>query len=266
MKPLLDILGVANDDRAGFDSEHCRAQACGYLSCGDAVFDVRLDPVLDALRKRSSAIHQRNARTGTKQLQRSLDGRVASADNDDIESEAQMRLVEVVGHERGRFARHIHQIRLSEIPCCENQPFAVDGTLSSWSLEGARDDVAGPVGVDQSGVGSHSQLIGAHDSAIVFEGFFACRLLSDRDERMPPDLEELGSGEESHADGIPDYRIGDGAGFDYERIYSAPPCREGASQSDGTAADDYCVFEFFVHWSHLSYNGAKTAAIIHDAV
>src|SRR6185312_6106161 len=129
-----------------------------------------------------------------------------------------MRLVEIVVDKRKRFARYVHEIGLTEISGREHEALAVDHRFSGRRRDRAPDDIANALGRNQLRVGPDAQLIGSYHTAIVLEGFLASGLLSRRDKRVATDLQQLGGGEESHADGIAHDRIGDGTGFDYERI------------------------------------------------
>ena len=91
---------------------------------------------------------------------------------------------------------------------------------------------------DEFRVRLHSDALGSHHTAIVLERLLPCRFGAGTHERMPADLESLGSREENHIDRITDDRIGDRAGVDDERVDAAAFGGDGAGQADGPGAGD----------------------------
>ena len=185
-------------------------------------------------------------RARPEQLQRCFDCGVASTDHYDVESEAAMRLVKVVCDERKRFARHIHQVRLAKVSCRKYQSLAVDGNVATCCSQRAVDYVTVTACVHQFRVRTHTKPIGTHHAAIVLECFFTRRFLPSCNERMAADLEQFGSGEKTHPDGIANNGVGDGAGLDDQRIDSALSGRNRTRQPDGAAAGNHRIFKMIL--------------------
>src|SRR5215468_12706131 len=98
-------------DRSRRDLPHYRVEVRLDFAVLDAVFDIGLDPVLHLVMDHRTAMHQRDSRPVSPQLERGNGGGILRADHDHLCVEIRMRFTIIMTHFREVLARYTHHVR-----------------------------------------------------------------------------------------------------------------------------------------------------------
>ena len=110
VRELFGALGRLDLHGLGMDRDQVRIEVRLHLAALDPVLDVRLDPILHAIRDPRAAMKHRDARAGPKQFQRRDGRRILRAHDQHVVIVVRMRLLVIVDHFVQLFAGDVQHV------------------------------------------------------------------------------------------------------------------------------------------------------------
>src|SRR6185369_1798053 len=192
------LLGVQNHF-ARKDLLYCRVEVRSDLAVLDAIFDVRLDPILHLWRDARAAMHHGDSRAVAPEFQRGDGSRVFSANYQDVGGEVWMRLLVVMGDLGKILSGDIHVVRKVVITGCDNQLAGLKFTLLAKAV-GRVDAELAVLAIDLSHrvILANFKFVVLSNTTVVLQSFLPVGLRIRTWEGDVADFEELRRGEERH--------------------------------------------------------------------